>query len=115
MNRENLITKLRPWLEEPPDFYNVEQSFRLLGDLKSLIVKKKREIERIEDAIAVESDRPRSNEAKQKKLGSTVTHRDELADLESQLAIVEQTVKHLEYRKTMFNAASFALKTTMDL
>ena len=115
MDRTNLITKLKPWIEDPPDFFIVADEFKALGAIKAQIIQKKREIERVEDGVSIESDKPRSNEAKQQKLKSTITLKDELADLEAQHAVLELSVKRLEYRKTMFNASSYALKMALDL
>ena len=106
--------KLNKWLNNPPDFDDVYQSYKRLGMLKSLIRTKQRAIEDKEDMIGAESDKPRSNDTKLLKLHATKELRDELAAFESEMLELEQHVKWLEYQKTMYNAASFQSRQLYD-
>jgi hypothetical protein len=102
-----LQQRLEPWVNNPPDYTVMVETYKSQGRLKAKIRLIKREIERTEDDISVEVDKPRSNEAKKQKLAATSHLRDELADLEAELELVESDVKALEFMKTMFNAANY--------
>ncbi len=110
-----LLKKLEPWANNPPDYHEMKRLYDEYGKLKAAIKRKEREITRIEESITAEIDKPRSNEAKQKKLKATADLKDDLAELEAEFAIIESEVKALEFLKTMFQAATFRVKQMYDI
>lgn len=112
---EVLLARLEPWINNPPDYFEMREIYTKYGKLKADIRRKQREIDRAEEEVMRMVDRPRSNEAKLMKNNSTSHLRDQLAELEAELAIVESEVKALEFMKTMFNAANFRTRLTVDL
>lgn len=102
-----LQRKLEPWINNPPEYETMIETYKRLGRLKSDIRLIKRDIERVEDSISVDVDKPRSNEAKKRKLSATNDLRDRLAELEAELELVDAEVKALEFMKTMFNASNY--------
>lgn len=103
-----LARKLEPWINNPPEYDTMIETYKRQGRLKALIVRKKREIDRtIEELSRTHDFKPRSNDAKLIKDNSTSHLRDDLADLEAELEVVESTVKALEFMKTMFNASNY--------
>jgi hypothetical protein len=110
-----LLHKLEPWANNPPDYHEMQRLYKAYGNFKAAIKRKEREITRIEESITAEIDKPRSNEAKQKKLKATVGLKDDLAELEAEFAIIESEVKALEFLKTMFQAATFRVKQMYDI
>jgi len=110
-----LLRNLEPWINNPPSYHEMRQMYAEYGRLRAAIRRKQREIDRAEEAVVAEADRPRSNDAKKAKLAATSTLKDELAELEAQLAIVESEVKALEFMKTMFNAANYRTRLTVDI
>ncbi len=109
-----VTVKLDPWVNAPPDFYDMTETYKQYGRLKAAEVKKKREIDRVEDDVKMEQERPRSNDAKKAMMQATSKLKDELADLQAELAEVESAVKALEFRKVMFNAANFRMRMSYD-
>jgi len=112
---EVLQKSLDPWLSNVPDYYDVQTMFRKQGKLKSEIRKLQREIDRKEDTITVDMDKPRSNDTRKAKLSATSSLKDNLAALESELAIVDSEVKLLELQIKMFNAANYRMKVAYDI
>lgn len=103
-----IAKRLEPWINNPPEYETMIETYKRQGRLKALIVRKKREIERtIEELNRTHDFKPRSNDAKLMKDNSTSHLRDELADLEAELEVVEANVKALEFMKTMFNASNY--------
>jgi len=102
-----LHKKLEPWINNPPEYDVMIETYKKHGRLKANIRLKKRDIERIEEEITSKVEKPRSNEAKVEKLNATSTLKDELAVLEAELEIVEAEVKALEFLKVMFNASNY--------
>ena len=102
-----LQQKLEPWINNPPDYYEMITTYKKYGKINAAIKRKQREISRIEEQITSEIDRPRSNDARKAKLNATATLKDELTELEAQLAEIESEVKALEYMKVMFNASNY--------
>lgn len=102
-----LAKKLEPWINNPPEYITMINTYKAHGRLKAHIRLKKRDIERAEELVTAEIDKPRSNEAKKAKLEATATLKDELAELEAELEIVDAEVKALEFMKTMFNASNY--------
>ena len=109
-----LQSKLEPWVNNPPDYNEMKSAYLTQGRFKSAIRLKKREIEREEDTITGEQDRPRSNEAKKAKLLATSALKDQLAQLEADLEVIESEIKALEFMKVMFNAANYRTRLSMD-
>ena len=108
---ENTISKqLEPWVNNPPAYETMIETYKKQGRLKAAIVRLKREIQRIEDQVSVDIDKPRSNEAKKAKLEATAEEKDKLSELEAELEIVDTDVKILEFQKTMFNAANYRMR-----
>ena len=110
---ESLTKALDPWMNNVPDFYDMNSAYKELGRLNAAIRRKKRAIEKVEETIAAETDRPRSNEARIIKIQSTAILKDDLCELEAEKEIVESQVKALEFHKTMFNAANY--RTRLEL
>lgn len=109
-----IAKKLEPWINNPPDYYEVIEAYKEMGRINAAIKRKQREISRAEENVTAEIDRPRSNDAKKAKLAATVTLKDELADLEADFAIVEAQVKALEFMKVMFNASNYRTRLAVD-
>ena len=109
-----LQSKLEPWINNPPDYTEMTTAYKSQGRLNSAIRLKQREIARAEDLVTGEQDKPRSNEAKKAKLFATSTLKDQLAELESELAIIDSEIKALEFMKVMFNAANYRTRLSMD-
>lgn len=109
-----LQAKLEPWVNNPPDYTEMKVAYLAQGRLNSAIRLKKREIDKAEDMVTGEQDRPRSNDAKKAKLLATSTLKDELAQLEAELAVVDSEIKALEFMKVMFNAANYRTRLSMD-
>lgn len=102
-----LAKKLEPWINNPPEYIVMIETYKQHGRLKSQIRLKKRDIERAEEQVTAEQDKPRSNDAKKAKLEATAKLKDHLAVLEAELEIIESEVKALEFMKTMFNASNY--------
>ena len=109
-----IAKKLEPWINNPPDYYEMIEAYKEMGRINAAIKRKQREISRAEENVTAEIDRPRSNDAKKAKLAATVTLKDELADLEADFAIVEAQVKALEFMKVMFNASNYRTRLAVD-
>lgn len=105
-----LRKKLEPWINNAPEYQVMVDTYKQYGRCKSDIRYKKREIERAEELVIVEVDKPRSNDAKKAKLAATSVLKDELTTLEANLEIIEAEVKALEFMKTMFNASNFRMR-----
>lgn len=115
-NPEDMPTdKLILWIDNAPDFYDMQATYTAYGKQKATIRKLQRTIDRIEDEIAIEQDKPRSNDAKKAKLTATSSLKDTLAELEADLYILESKVKMLEYQRSMFNAATFRHRMTNEI
>lgn len=106
--------KADAWIDNVPDYYDMTSAYENLAKIKAQIIRVKRSIERVEEQIAVDADRPRSNETRQKRLQATQTLKDELAEYESALAYAESSVKILEYKKSMFASVSYATKLRFE-
>ena len=105
-----LHRKLEPWVNNPPEYQTMIDRYKDHGRIKARIVTLKREIEKVEEAISAEIDKPRSNEAKKAKITATSGLKDSLAELEAELEIVDAEIKALEFMKTMFNAANYRMR-----
>lgn len=99
--------KLSPWLNNPPDYHDVKDTYEQFGKIRAAIRTLEREISKIEDKIGAESDKPRGNDTKKAKVEATTELKDKLAVLEAQCMELEAHIKFLEYAKVMYNAASF--------
>jgi hypothetical protein len=108
------VSDLEMWVQNSPDYYEVTQAYKGYGRLKQMIILKERDIERIEQQIAVEEDKPRSNVARSRKIQETSSLLDELAELKAQFAEHEAYVKSLEYHKSMFASAAYTIKMRFD-
>lgn len=105
---ENPITsKLEPWLNNIPDYEDMQIMYRSYGKTKAAITRIKRQIQKKEDLVAIDSDKPRSNEAKKAKINATSEMLDTLTELEAELCELEAEIKILEFVKTMFNGATY--------
>lgn len=109
-----LAQKLNPWLNQPPDYYDTEQSYKELGRLQAAVKLKHREITRAEETVINEQDKPRSNDARKAKLSATSELKDQLAELEAELAIADAAIKLLEFQKSMFSSAIYRTKMAND-
>lgn len=105
-----MTSNLETWIEQVPDYYDMTAAYSAYGRLKQRLVLKEREIERIEQQIAMEESKPRSNEARALKLSRTSALLDEKAEIYAELVMQESYVKALEYRKSMFASAAYTLK-----
>lgn len=111
---DTLLEKLEPWANNPPDYEEMNTTYREYGRLRAAIKRKERQISRAEESVTIDNDKPRSNDAKKAKLNATASLKDELSELEAEYAIVEAEVKALEFLKTMFQAATFRVKQVYD-
>lgn len=110
-----VFKKLDKWLNQPPDYDDVERAYNLRGRLQARRINLLRVIERAEDEAVLEHGKPRSNEARILKMNATKELRDELANLDAELALAENDCKLLEFRKAMFSAAVFRTKIQLDM
>lgn len=109
-----LQAKLEPWVNNPPDYTEMKEAYLQQGKLRSAIRLKKREIERTEEQVMREVDRPRSNDAKRIRNNSTTALKDSLAVLEADLEIIESEIKALEFMKNMFSSANYRTRLLQD-
>lgn len=115
-NQQAMIERaLDKWLKNPPDYDDVYTAYKTRGKLQADRIKVLRDITRIEDDVAAESDKPRSNDTRKLKLERTRQLKDNLALIEADLAIHENDIKFLEYRKAMAQAATWQLKQMMEI
>ena len=110
-----LMKRLEVWVNNAPDYFEMRDIYKKYGITRAAITRKKRDIDRTEELITAEIDRPRSNDARKAKLNATAVLKDELAELEADLALIESEVKALEFMKTMFSSANYRTKLQMDL
>lgn len=103
------------WLENPPDYYDMTTAYQRLGELRAQVIKLKREIERIEEQVSIAEERPRSNEARSRRLQATSILKDSLADTEAETAIQEAVIKSLEYRKSMYASVAYTTKLRLEV
>lgn len=103
----DIKNKLDFWLNNPPDYHDMHDVYTRYGKLRGKITLLKRRIQRTEEIIMEDIEKPRSNEAKKMKINATAQMLDTLAGYESELCELEAEIKILEFQKTMFNAATF--------
>jgi hypothetical protein len=108
-------SKIHEWIDNVPDYYDMTKAYETLGELRAQIIRLKREIERVEEQVSIEAERPRSNEARSRRLQATSILKDSLADIEAKTAIQETLVKSLEYRKSMFSSAAYTAKLRLEV
>jgi len=108
-------SKIHEWIDNVPDYYDMTKAYETLGELRAQIIRLKREIERVEEQVSIEAERPRSNEARSRRLQATSIFKDSLADIEAKTAIQETLVKSLEYRKSMFSSAAYTAKLRLEV
>lgn len=107
--------KVNEWLDNVPDYHDMTECYKHLGVCKSEIILLKREIERAEEQVSIEADKPRSNEARSKRLQATTVLKDKLADCEANVIQWEMHAKSLEYRKSMFASAAYTTKIRLEV
>jgi hypothetical protein len=90
-------------------------TYKRLGELRAQVIKLKREIERVEEQVSIEAERPRSNETRSRRLQATTVLKDSLADIEAETAIQETLVKSLEYRKSMYASMAYTTKLRLEV
>lgn len=105
-----VMSKLDPWLKNPPDYDDVSQAYKQRGILKARKERLLREISRTEDDVVLDSTNPRSNTTRIAKLEATKLLRDELAEISAQIEMNDSAVKLLEYRKDMYKVANYQAK-----
>ena len=105
--QDTLQKKLEPWINNPPEYETMIEAYKQHGRLKADIIRLKRQIEKAEEQVVIDIDKPRSNEAKKAKLSATSDLRDILAHTEAKLEIIDAEIKALEFMKTMFNASNY--------
>lgn len=110
-----LFKKLTPWLYDIVDFHDVEQAYKLKGQLEAREITLKHEIDRVEKETVLEHGQPRSNEARKLKLGASKELRDQLTQIEADLKIVENQCKWMEFRRDMLKSAIYRTKVQFDL
>lgn len=110
-----MTSRVSDWLENPPDYYDMTNAYQRLGELRARVIKLKREIERVEEQVSIEAERPRSNEARSRRLQATSILKDSLADFEAETAIQETLVKSLEYRKSMYASMAYTTKLRLEV
>jgi hypothetical protein len=107
--------KVSDWVSNVPDYYDMTAAYSLYGELKAQVIRLKREIERVEEQVAIQNERPRSNQARAERLQATSVLKDALADAEAQTAVQESVIKSLEYRKAMFASATYSAKLRFEV
>jgi hypothetical protein len=107
--------KISDWVTHVPDYYDMTSAYAKFGELKAQIIRIKREIERAEEQVAIQNERPRSNQARAERLQATSLLKDTLADAEAEAAVQEALVKSLEYRKAMFASATYSAKLRFEV
>ncbi len=112
---DTIAHKLDPWLRNPPDFDDVNSAYKRRGLLKAEKERLQRQINRVEDGVVLETDKPRSNTTRIAKLEATKELRDQLAELSAQIEIADNDVKLLEFRLGMYKVASYQQKQAFDL
>lgn len=113
--QEELSRRLSGWINNPPDYYDTSETYQKIGELKAAIIRKKGAINRAEKLALMEEDRPRSNEAKKRKVDATLHLEDELVELEATLVVYEAKAKQIDTAKSMYVASTYALKATMSI
>lgn len=69
--KDAVFSKLDKWLQDPPDYFDVEAAYKQRGQLHSNRTATLRDIESIEEEIlSDDSNKPRSNETRIKKLAA---------------------------------------------
>jgi hypothetical protein len=112
---ELIEDRLNSWLNNPPDYYTVTEVYDRLSELKRRARLYRGDISRIEDEVSIEVDKPRSTEAKKRKLEATAGIVAELVLLEAEIEYYSEQAKKFEYIRGMFASSSFALKTRNDI
>lgn len=108
MTREELPhTRYRAWIDNPPDYFESRTRAERLATVKSAIVRLKREIERAEETVIAEQDKPRSNEARIAKNNATSTLRDRLAELQAEESELEVLIGFEGRHKTYAQIATY--------
>lgn len=107
--------RINEWLDNVPDYYDMTKAYEELGNIRAKIILIKREIERVEEQVSIEAERPRSNEARSRRLQATAVLKDSLADAEAKAVIQEALVKTYEYRKSMFASAAYTAKIRLEV
>jgi hypothetical protein len=107
--------KVNEWLENVPDYHDMTECYATLGRLKAEIILLKREIERVEEQVSIEADKPRSNETRSKRLQATAILKDKLADCEANISQWEMHAKSLEFHKSMFASAAYTTKIRLEV
>lgn len=107
--------KISDWVTNVPDYYDMTTAYAYLGELRAKVIRLKREIERVEEQVAIQNERPRSNQARAERLQATALLKDTLADAEAETAIQEALIKSLEYRKAMFASATYSAKLRFEV
>lgn len=111
-----IFKKLDKWINDPPDYDDVEKAYKMRGRLQSTKIALVRDIEAAEDEIVSDEDnKPRSNATRIKKLEATKNLRNKLAEVECQMAENDALCKWLEFRKSMFSAAVFRVKIQYEI
>lgn len=114
--KDAVINKLDKWINNFPDYDDVEKAYKQRGILQGRKVAILRDIENIEDEIlSDEENKPRSNSTRIKKLEATKGHRDTLAAVEQLIAENDALCKWLEFKKSMFSSAMYRVKMQMDI
>ncbi len=104
---DKIRDKVSVWLNNPPDYHDVQEAYKQLGNQRKQIRLMKRDIEIEEDRIKSEADKPRSNDTKAEIFKATARLRNILANYEADLEEMETRVKFLEYAKSMYASASY--------
>ena len=108
------MSDLQTWVSNAPDYYDMTRAYKSLGRIKQLVILKERDIERIEQQIVIEDDKPRSNTARAKRFQATTILLDELAELKGELAVLDAYCKQLEFAKSMFASSAYTIKMRFD-
>lgn len=102
--------KLEHWVNNVPDYYELKEAYTIAANIRKDIIAIKRQIERAEELVAIEENAPRSNDARKRRLQATMQLKDQLAEKEQELEIVEARVKFGEINVRMFNPAMYRKK-----
>lgn len=102
-----VLRKLFSWIENVPDFYEVDSLQKERKRILQSILALRKDIDKAENAVILESDSPRSNDTRKAKLRATQQLTETLLTLEQQLAGLDIDLDVINKRISMFQSASY--------
>jgi hypothetical protein len=107
LQEDPVLKKLYSWIENVPDFYEVQELQNKRKLVYQSILSLRRSIEAKERTVIINSDAPRSNAARKQKLIDTQEDHETLLQLEQELAGLDIDLDLINKRISMFQSASF--------